>query len=834
MLKFIKFLGLVLVAGIAAANCNADTVTSVTQYNYNAVDRPLCTALRMSPTTYATGLPANACTTVSPDGIYGPDRITKYAYSPDGLVTEIDQGVGTTTTRIYARYTYSPVGQKLSEEDANNNRTEFSYDEFDRLKQITYSSPSPGANSVNPNDYESFSYDDNGNLTIHRLRDAKSISYTYDNLNRQISKTTSDGSIPPIYTNYDLHNRPCITAFSTDVRAWGPDCTALFSNTTAAVYYKYDGLGRVTATKDTNGRIVSYLYNSASAKTRVTYPDASFVDYGSALSGFNKLDALNRVTDPKHSSGSTLYTLRYDSLGRRIAMSRGPLPHTVTTYTYDNLGRVTAFGNDLAGSDTTNDVTWQFSYNPAGQVVSRYSASAVYNYVPVLANLPAQGYDGLNRDANIALVNGNTGYDQRGNLANEGATNIYNQPGRRFTYDLENRLLSVAPSASPTLHNTDLIYDPEGRLAKYSRDNGLTWTTFVYDGTNLIAEYNGATATVLATYVFGPGVDEPIVWYQGAGFGSRHFLIANYQGSIIGTTNTAATLEQSYEYGPYGEPQVGRSVTADPWATSAPRFRYTGQTALYDAHLYYYKARVYDPAYGNFLQTDPIGSKDDLDLYAYVKGDPINASDPMGLSCTGGDICDSVSAHAIFSTQEGTRTYLAGGIAGVLAAPAAIGCAAGGCEYLAVRAYLWLAHPATGILAIRAAQAANGAVNGDTPAEPPAVTLTMNESKFSYLFGNAAADAHNTPRSNQLAMAMKVLGISDNGEGRALLFGHFQKTVNTAGNVVSKFSNEWGNFEVRDSLLFGPSGRSVKMESTFQIMDDGSRTFSTTIPKGNF
>ena len=56
---------------------------------------------------------------------------------------------------------------------------------------------------------------------------------------------------------------------------------------------------------------------------------------------------------------------------------------------------------------------------------------------------------------------------------------------------------------------------------------------------------------------------------------------------------------------------------------------------LADAKLYYYKARVYDPVFGRFLQTDPIGSKDDLDLYAYVAGDPVNKTDPTGLKCTG-------------------------------------------------------------------------------------------------------------------------------------------------------------------------------------------------------
>lgn len=62
----------------------------------------------------------------------------------------------------------------------------------------------------------------------------------------------------------------------------------------------------------------------------------------------------------------------------------------------------------------------------------------------------------------------------------------------------------------------------------------------------------------------------------------------------------------------------------------ATRFGYTGQTFLPDAYLYYYKARVYDPKYGRFLQIDPIGSQDDIDLYSYTGGDPINLTDPSG------------------------------------------------------------------------------------------------------------------------------------------------------------------------------------------------------------
>jgi RHS repeat-associated protein len=229
----------------------------------------------------------------------------------------------------------------------------------------------------------------------------------------------------------------------------------------------------------------------------------------------------------------------------------------------------------------------------------------------------ARDFGAANAVNQVASMAGRSlSFDANGNLtAHDGWT---------YEWTFGNRLIRARRAATVT----EFAYDSDDRRTVVIADGVMTRT--LWSGADEIGEYDTSGTLIRRFIPDGTGAPDARLATLKAD-GTIYWHHTDHQGSVFATSNSAGNPVSIVNYSPNGEP--GTDVNGNPLAgppLGSP-FGYTGRQYDPGTGLYYYRARYYHPALGQFLSTDPIGSKDDPNLYLYVANDPVNGTDPTGM-----------------------------------------------------------------------------------------------------------------------------------------------------------------------------------------------------------
>jgi len=519
-------------------------------------------------------------------------------------------------------YTYDIAGRPKS---VNNNGkvTEYYYDHIGRITDVN----DPDKRLV------SYEYDKRGLWTKLWYPDDSYVTYEYDPMAR-LKKIKYNGNMVAEY-KYDELSRRTLVTLGNDANAVytyniGDRLTRLdnkISSTHLMFDYTYDKVGNRKTMEVDDAYTHNYTYDKIYRLMEADYPGSPFTDY--------YYDSLGNRTSVNESGTETDYTQNNEGLNQYGSVGG-------TSYAYDDNGNLTNDGtykyyydceNRLTGAnEQNNQQSASYEYDYLGRRIKRTSGEWVSptgcNDPENCWNFDLNAYDGnLTTRAWVGWFGYELGAES-GPLElthagvncskiryKAGTCNAYIQIWVYYNDDwhIIHDGYVPEPSNDPyhyiELDGTYLVTGikfvvvcdtDEGSYgevseAEFCESQGGDYKRYVYDGEQIIAEYN-SSGTLLRKYVYGPGIDEPVAMITASG--TKYYYHFDGLGSVIALSNASHNIVEQYSYDVFGEPNRVSAV-GNP-------YMFTGRAYDPNTGLYDYRARVYKPQIGRFLQTDPV------------------------------------------------------------------------------------------------------------------------------------------------------------------------------------------------------------------------------------